>query len=120
MFRSCLAVLIALGAASAAPAATWADAMFDELSRDFGSVPRGPTLTHHFQLTNRSGVPVHIASARVSCGCVTATVLQPDLAPGQSTSVVAEMDTRRFTGTKTVTIYVQFDRPQWEEVRLWV
>jgi hypothetical protein len=30
------------------------------------------------------------------------------------------MDTRRFSGAKAVTIYVQFDRPQWEEVRLWV
>jgi hypothetical protein len=30
------------------------------------------------------------------------------------------MDSRRFTGAKTVTLYVQFDRPQWEEVRLWL
>jgi hypothetical protein len=28
------------------------------------------------------------------------------------------MDTSRFTGVKTVTIYVQFDHPDWEEVRL--
>jgi hypothetical protein len=30
------------------------------------------------------------------------------------------MDTRRFSGPKSVTIYVQFDQPQWDEVRLTV
>ena len=30
------------------------------------------------------------------------------------------MDTRRFTGIKTVTIYVTFDQPKFEEVRLWI
>jgi hypothetical protein len=30
------------------------------------------------------------------------------------------MDTRRFIGVKNVTIYIQFDQPRWNEVRLWV
>jgi hypothetical protein len=30
------------------------------------------------------------------------------------------MDTRRFLGSKNVTIYVQFDQPKFDEVRLWV
>jgi hypothetical protein len=94
--------------------------MFDELSRDFGSVPRGPALVHHFHVTNRTQQAVRIASIRVSCGCVTATATQNTVAPGHSTEIVAQMDTRRFSGAKTVTIYVQFDQPQWEEVRLWL
>lgn len=109
------------GIVLAAPvSASWADTLFDELSKDFGSVPRGPTLTHHFRLTNNGSAPLHIAGVRVSCGCVTATALQADIAPGQSTAIQALMDTRRFVGSKNVTIFVQFDRPQWEEVRLWV
>ena len=59
-----------LWAASPAFAATQADSMFDELSKDFGSVPRGPTLVHHFRLVNNTKGPVNIASVRVSCGCV--------------------------------------------------
>jgi hypothetical protein len=94
--------------------------MFEELSRDFGSVPRGPTLTHSFRFTNNTGQLVHIAGVRVSCGCVTASAMQTDVAPGQTSAIYAQMDTRRFAGVKTVTVYVQFDRPQWEEVRLWV
>jgi hypothetical protein len=94
--------------------------MFEELSKDFGSVPRGPLLNHPFHLTNNTKYTVHITSVRVSCGCTSATALIDTLAPGQSTAVVAQMDTRRFSGPKSVTIFVQFDRPAWEEVRLWV
>jgi hypothetical protein len=103
-----------------ATAGSWADALFDELSKDFGSVPHGPALTHAFHITNNTGRPVHIAGARVSCGCVSVSVYEQTLAPGQSTAVQATMDTRRFYGVKSVTIYVQFDQPQWDEVRLWV
>jgi hypothetical protein len=94
--------------------------MFDGLSRNYGAVPRGPTLSHAFHLTNKTGYPVHIASVRVSCGCLTAWALKLDLAPGETSAIMTEMDTRRFTGLKAVTVYVQFDRPQWEEVRLLV
>lgn len=120
MFRFAVVCLVGLCAAAPGSAASWADAMFEELSKDFGSVPRGPTLTHLFRVTNNTGVPVHIAGLRVSCGCVSASAQVADLAPGQATVVQAQMDTRRFQGVKNVTIYVQFDRPAWEEVRLWV
>jgi hypothetical protein len=94
--------------------------MFEEQNRDFGSVPRGPLLTHAFRLVNKTGSPVHIVGVRVSCGCTSAQALQYDLAPGQETAILAQMDTRRFIGPKTVTIFVTFDRPQYDEVRLWV
>src|SRR5262249_7364100 len=71
-----------------------------------------------FRLTNKYNTPVHISHVRVSCGCVTANTLAHDLQPGQSTSIVAQMDTSRFFGSKSVTVYVQFDRPQWQEVAL--
>src|SRR5438093_8858134 len=110
MLRYSLVLVAGLGAALPASAGAL-DSMFDAISKDFGSVPRGPTLTHHFRVTNNTNGPVHIGGVRVSCGCVTAWALQNDLGPGQGTSIVAQMDTRRFFGTKSVTIYVQFDRP---------
>src|SRR5579859_1436405 len=119
MFRYSLILLVGLGVAGQA-SATWADGLFEELQRDFGSVPRGPTLNHPFRLTNKTTTPVHIAGVRVSCGCVTAIALQDELAPGQSTAIVANMDTHRFIGPKSVTIFVSFDRPQWDEVQLLV
>jgi hypothetical protein len=107
-------------AAGPAAAATWADALFEELSKDFGSVPRGPTLEHNFRVVNNTARPVHVSHVRVSCGCVSASVHKDFLQPGEESYVKARMDTTRFTGIKSVTIYVTFDAPSHEEVRLWV
>jgi len=118
--RYSIILLAGLWAAGPAAAASWADRLFDDLSKDFGSVPRGPALTHHFRITNNTNNPVNIASVRVSCGCVTANAMKTYLAPGEETAILMQMDTTRFIGAKSVTIYVQFDRPKFEEVRLWV
>jgi hypothetical protein len=121
MHRYSLILAVILGVASQVNASTWADGMFDELSHDFGSVPRGPTLTHYFRIANNTKNPVHIANVRVSCGrCSSARVLQNYLQPGQETAVLATMDTNQFINTKTITIYVTFDQPRFEEVRLWM
>lgn len=120
MFRYPLMVLLALVVTGPAWASSWADRMFESLSRDFGSVPRGPIITHHFRLVNNTGHPVRIASVRVSCGCVTARALHQELAPGQESAILIEMDTRRFYSTRLVTIFVTFDQPHFAEVRLWV
>src|SRR5262245_51635110 len=120
MARLFLSAVIGLLVVMPAPAATWADSLFDNLAHDFGVVARGPTVSHSFRIANTTGQPVHISSIRVSCGCTSAGVRMADLPPGESTDLVAQMDTRRFVGPKSVTIYVQFDRPQWEEVRLTV
>jgi hypothetical protein len=110
------ASLLAVETASA----SWADKMFDELTKDFGSVPRGPMLKHYFRVVNNTNEPVTISNVRVSCGCTNATALKTYLKPGEETHIYATMDTTRFVGPKTVTIFVQFSSPSFEEVRLWV
>jgi len=117
MFRHSLVWLLLLGAATPGRAG-WADSMFDELARDFGSVPHAHMATHPFRLVNRTGSTVHISSVRVSCGCTSAQALQNTLTPGQDTAILVQMDTRRFFGVRAVTIYVQFDQPGFDEVRL--
>ena len=118
MLRYGLVVVASLWAAGPALSATWADALFEEFSKDFGSVPRGPTLSHPFRVVNNTRGPVNISSVRVSCGCVSAVALKGHLEAGEATHIVARMDTTRFTGLKSVTIYVQFNQPAFEEVRL--
>lgn len=120
MLRYGLVVMAVLGAVGPARSATWADALFEEFSKDFGSVPRGPMLTHPFRVVNNTRGSVTISEVHVSCGCVSAVALKGHLEPGESTSVVARMDTTRFTGLRSVTIYVRFSQPAFEEVRLWV
>src|SRR3954451_14670167 len=109
MLRYSLVIVAGFWVAGSASAGTWGDSLFEELSKDFGSVPRGPTLTHNFRVSNNTKNAVNISSLRVSCGCVSATALKGTLNPGEETAIVAKMDTTRFTGPKTVTIYIQFD-----------
>jgi len=118
MLRIGLVSVFVLVLAQPVHAAPWADAMFDDLTKDFGAVPHGTVAMHPFRLVNKTGATLHISSVRVSCGCTSASAMQTSVAPGKDGVIMAQMDTRRFYGTKSVTIYVQFDQPQFEEVRL--
>src|SRR5947208_9067086 len=118
MLRYSLVVVAGLWAAGPASAGTWGQGLFDELSKDYGSVPRGPMLSHHFRVVNRTKDPVNVSNVRVSCGCVTATAMRTYLKPGEETTIYTTMDSTRFIGPKSVTVYVTFDSPQFDEVRL--
>ena len=120
MSRHCFVLLAGLVVAAPVGAATWADGMFDEMSKDFGSVPHGSIQTHNFRIVNNTKQPVNISNVHVSCGCTSAAAQKTYLNPGEETAIVAHMDTSRFFGVRSVTIFVDFDRPGFEETRLWV
>jgi hypothetical protein len=94
--------------------------LFEETSKDFGSVPRGTTLIHQFRLKNTRNHSLHVAGLRTSCGCATAALGRDDIAPGQSTVLQVTIDTRKYSGARVFTIHVLFDRPAVEEVRVTV
>lgn len=119
MTRSALGVVVSLLAAG--PVSAGATDYFTELSKDFGTTPRGPVLMHYFAIKNTTDQTVQIGQPRVSCGCVSTQLFKNTLAPGESTSVLAMMDTRRIPQagvTKTVIVYVPFLSPTLEEVSL--
>jgi hypothetical protein len=120
MHRLILVGLVALGLASSARAG--ATDYFPETMKDFGITPRGPIHRHYFPVKNTSSQPITLGAPRVSCGCVSAGILKAQLAPGESTSVVADMDTRRIPQAnvlKSVIVYVPVYSPQSaEEVQL--
>ena len=120
MSRYCFVLLAGLAAAAPVGAATWADSMFDELSKDFGSVPHGSLQTHNFRLVNNTKQPVNITDVQRVLRMHHASAAKTYLNPGEETAVVARMDTSRFFGVRSVTVTVQFDRPAFEEVRLYV
>lgn len=116
-----LAVTLFVLVLGAMPANAGAKDYFSELEKDFGPTPRGPVLTHYFSVTNNTKNAVTLGTARVSCGCVSAHVMDANLAPGESTVVTAYMDTKRIINlntTKSVIIYVPFLAPRPEEVTL--
>lgn len=105
--------------------ATHADAgaadLFPEKVRDFGVSPKGTVLVHYFRFTNTTGQPLTIGQPRVSCGCVSASIAKAQVAPGETTAVIAQMDTRRIphpNTVKSVIVYVPFFSPTVEEVAL--
>jgi hypothetical protein len=75
-------------------------------SHDFGSVPRGAQLFHRFTVTNIYAVPLEIVSTRASCSCATVTPSVTKLQPREKASIEVTMDARRFTGPKTVSVYI--------------
>lgn len=116
----CLLGLIAVFV-SVVSASAGAKDYFTELEKDFGPTPKGPVLVHYFSVSNTTKSHVTIGSPRVSCGCVSAQVLHTNLAPGESTVVVAYMDTKRIATSntlKSVIVYVPFLAPRMEEVLL--
>lgn len=119
MFRSS-SICVLLFLTAPLQAGPWGESLFEESTRDFGAAPRGQLLTHPFRIVNNTKGPITIASARVSCGCVSTQIFKNNLSPGEDTILLANMDTRRFVGPKAVTIYVQITQPKFEEVRLTV
>jgi hypothetical protein len=94
-------------APSAAPAQSWAEKMFkDGVTRDFGSVPKGGVLLHRFPITNIYAVKLDITNLHSSCGCGTVTASSRSLEPRETGYIEVAMDTRRFSGPKTIKINV--------------
>jgi Protein of unknown function (DUF1573) len=119
MNRFVIALAGVLGTAGLASAG--ASDLFNEKTKDFGVTPRGPVLVHYFRVTNTTNNTITIGQPRVSCGCVSASVVKNQLAPGESSAIVAHMDTRRINTpyqVKMVTVYVPFLSPVHEEVSL--
>jgi hypothetical protein len=95
------------GPPAASPAGPWAQKIFFGVtSHDFGTVPRGAQLKYRFKVQNIYAVPLEITNLRASCGCLTPTPSTRLLKPKEEGYIDIVMDGRRFTGFKTVNLYV--------------
>jgi hypothetical protein len=106
-----LLVALALGSSAAlAQSSDWANKLFladnGTTTHDFGSVPRGALLYHRFPMRNIYAVPLEIVNVRASCGCVTATPSAQVFQPQQEGYLEVMMDAHRFTGPKSVTVFL--------------
>jgi hypothetical protein len=109
MRKTVLLLAVWLGFASAAPAQTmaWADKLFDNNTvKDFGVVPHGAQLTYSFPMKNIYAVPLEITNIRATCTCLTVTPSTNVLKPQETGYIKIQMDGRRFTGPKAITVYV--------------
>lgn len=100
---------LAGAAPEASNAAPWADKLFRAMgpaAHDFGTVPRGDKKVHRFQLKNVYKVPLEITNVRVTSSAVHAVPSTNRLQPNEVATIEVVLDTRRFTGRKTLLIYV--------------
>jgi hypothetical protein len=113
---SLLAVSLSASPASSEDGAPpkWAAALVKNgLVRDFGTVARGAVAEHRFVLENVFLEDVEIGSVTAACGCTKLTTTKKLIKTYETAEIVAELDTRRFTGFKEATINVSLSyRPQ--------
>ena len=59
-----------------------------ETDFDFGKIPQGKPVTHIFEVTNKSKVPLKISDIHASCGCTTPEWEKNKVvAPGENTKI---------------------------------
>jgi Protein of unknown function (DUF1573) len=117
----CLACGLAISAvAASASAQEWADKMFAEKSHEFGSVARAAKVEYAFVITNPYKEDIHISSVRTSCGCTIPRIQKETLKSWEKGAIIAEFNTRAFTGQRGARVTVTIDQPQYAEVQLQV
>ncbi len=117
MFRIGVVLAVSFWAATAS-AQQWAEKMFATQSHDFGSVPRAAKVEFPFVFTNLYAEDVHIASVHASCGCTQPRIVNDTVKANQQGEILAEFNTRAFTGQHGARVTVTIDRPQYAQVVL--
>jgi len=74
-------------------------------------VQSGSTASHVFTVSNTGDETLMISLVQTSCGCTTATLPKPDLAPGEAIGLEAKVNTVGFTGKVEKTVEVQSNDP---------
>lgn len=99
----CLAGLTA----QSARAEAWVAKMFEEREHDFGTVARGADTVHRFAVKNIYKQDIELVSVRSSCGCTTPLIENKLLKTYDVGYVVAQFNTRTFTGMHGATLTVE-------------
>jgi hypothetical protein len=118
--KSAFALILVLGASSPGVGQEWAQRMFQTTSHNFGTVARSARADFEFVLTNLYMEDVHVADARASCSCTEVSIRNPWLKTYERGAIVANFNTRAFTGQRGATITVTIDRPYPATVQLQV
>ena len=115
-----LAGLLVSGVGATASAQEWADKMFTEKTHDFGSVAKAAKVEYAFEMVNPYKEDIHISSVRASCGCTIPRIQKDTLKSWEKGAIVAEFNTRAFSGQRGARVTVTIDKPFHAEVQLQV
>ncbi len=117
----CLACGLAFSAvAASASAQEWAEKMFAVKTHEFGAVARAAKVEYAFVITNPYKEDIHISSVRTSCGCTIPRIQNETLKSWEKGAIIAEFNTRAFSGQRGARVTVTIDKPMYAEVQLQV
>ncbi|HEX9636346.1 MAG TPA: DUF1573 domain-containing protein [Acidobacteriota bacterium] len=119
----CLGLVLAAFSAIATPQPATAAAeggpalSLEATSLDQGRVAKGATADYTFTIKNTGSAELKISEVRPSCGCTVAS-FDRSIAPGQSGTVRAKIETSRFIGPIAKTLTVKSNDPNKPELLL--
>lgn len=117
---ACVGGLLVACVTATASAQEWAEKMFKEKTHEFGSVARAAKVEYAFEMVNPYKEDVHITSVRASCGCTLPRIQKDTLKSWEKGAIIAEFNTRAFSGQRGARVTVTIDKPFPAEVQLQV
>src|SRR5262245_62103218 len=113
-----LGLLSAVCVSSPAQGQEWAQAMFRELSHDFGTVAAYAKSEYRFTVTNKYKETMNLIDVRSSCGCTSPSITKHSIKTGETSEIVAVFNTNSFRGQRSAVLTVTFGDPFPAQVQL--
>ncbi|MEO6541521.1 MAG: DUF1573 domain-containing protein [Ferruginibacter sp.] len=89
-----------------------------ETEYDFGKIPQGKPVTHIFEVTNKSNLPLKIGNIHASCGCTTPEWEKDKvIAPGGKTNITVGYNAAA-EGSFTKFITVTYNDTQTKQITI--
>lgn len=87
---------------------------FEETTFDFGVVNDGEKVSHTYNFTNTGNEPLILSDAKGSCGCTVPKWPREPIAPGASSQITVEFDSKNKAGKRNqkVTVTSNTNPPQ--------
>ncbi|RED97508.1 DUF1573 domain-containing protein [Marinoscillum furvescens] len=79
---------------------------FSESVHDFGDIKQGDRVSHTFTYENTGNEPLIISSVKTTCGCTATNWSREPLAPGESSEITVNFNSRGKVGKQNKTVRV--------------
>jgi len=81
----------------------------DQHTWDFGKIKAGAVVKHDFILKNETDKALKVKDVTTSCGCTATKIKNKELAPGESTVIEAQFNSKGYSGSVQQYVYVNTD-----------
>lgn len=112
---ACFLFILAIGALQQVPAAAQVISV-DPLSFDFGDMKQQQTRTAIVTVTNEGAGLLRILDVKADCGCTVPTLAKATLAPGESTQIEIQFNSKKFHGTVIKAVNITSNDPNNSQV----